>query len=69
MGLARIQTVALAGLFSAGVGVLAVQTSPTCQRIVRNYVMVPVRNRVSKATDWPGRSGAWSIRTGSRSRA
>lgn len=51
MGLTRIQTVALAGLFSAGVGVLAVQTSPTCQRIVRNYVMVPVRNRVSKATD------------------
>ena len=50
MGHTRIQVVALAALFSAGIGVMAVQTSPTCQRFVRTYVTVPVRNRVSKAT-------------------
>lgn len=50
MGHTRIQVVALAVLFSAGIGVMAVQASPTCQRFVRNYVTVPVRNRVSKAT-------------------
>jgi hypothetical protein len=50
MGQTRIQVVALAVLFSAGIGVMAVQASPTCQRFVRTYVTVPVRNRVSKAT-------------------
>jgi hypothetical protein len=50
MGHTRIQVVALAALFSAGIGVMAVQASPTCQRFVRTFVTVPVRNRVSKAT-------------------
>jgi PEP-CTERM motif len=51
MGRTRIQAVALVVLFSAGIGVMAVQASPTCQRFVRTYVTVPVRNRVSKATE------------------
>jgi hypothetical protein len=50
MGHTRIQMFALAGLFSVGIGVTAVQASPTCQRFVRTYVTVPVRNRVSKTT-------------------
>ena len=50
MGHTRIQIVAVAALISAGVGVTAVQASPNCERFVRTYVTVPVRNRVSKAT-------------------
>jgi hypothetical protein len=37
-------------MFCAGAGVIAVQASPTCQRFVKTYVTVPVRNKVSKAT-------------------
>ncbi len=50
MGHTRIQAVVLTILFSAGAGVMAVQTSPQCHRFVRTYVTKPVRNRVSKAT-------------------
>ena len=47
----RIQFVVLAlVLLPTGIGVVAVQASPICQRLVRTYVTVPVRNRVSKAT-------------------
>jgi hypothetical protein len=37
-------------LLSAAIGVVTVQASPACRSFVRNYVTVPVRNRVSKAT-------------------
>jgi hypothetical protein len=37
-------------LLPASVGVLTVHASPTCEKFVRTYVTVPVRNKVSKAT-------------------
>jgi hypothetical protein len=52
MGRTRIYTAVLSVvLVPAGIGVVAVHASPTCQRFVRTYVTVPVRNRVSKATE------------------
>jgi hypothetical protein len=52
MGHTRMRTAVLAVflLLPAGVGIIAVHASPVCERLVRTYVTVPVRNRVSKAT-------------------
>lgn len=46
----RTITTLLVLLLPAGAGVVAVHASPTCERYVRTYVTVPVRNKVSKAT-------------------
>lgn len=46
----KFATTLLVLLLPAGAGVVTVQASPTCQRYVRTYVTVPVRNKVSKAT-------------------
>jgi hypothetical protein len=37
-------------LLPASARVLAAETLPVCERLVRTYVMVPVRNRVKKST-------------------
>jgi hypothetical protein len=42
--------VVLSILLVLGGGGIAIYASPTCQRFVKTYVGVPVRNRVSKAT-------------------
>lgn len=44
-------TTLLVLLLPAGAGVVTVHASPTCERFVRTYVTVPVRNKVSKATE------------------
>jgi hypothetical protein len=43
-------TTLLVLLIPAGAGIVTVHASPTCQRYVRTYVSVPIRNKVSKAT-------------------
>jgi hypothetical protein len=47
----RIPSIVLAAvLIALAIGAVAVHASPACQRLVRTYITVPVRNRVSKAT-------------------
>ena len=51
MGRTRMYFIAaLVSLIPTALGVVTVHASPTCQRFVKTYVSVPVRNRVSKAT-------------------
>ena len=52
MGHTRMYVTALSVLLlPAGAGVVTVHASPTCEKFVRTYITVPVRNRVSKATE------------------